>query len=117
MISAFFIFNQKGEVLISRLYRTDLKRSIADVFRIQVISNSDVRSPIITLGSTSFFHVRVNNVYLMAVTKNNANAALVFEFIYKFMNIARSYFGKVDEESVRNNFVLIYELIDGKQPF
>ncbi|KAG9013852.1 hypothetical protein FRB93_000233 [Tulasnella sp. JGI-2019a] len=99
MISAFFIFNQKGEVLISRLYRTDLKRSIADVFRIQVISNSDVRSPIITLGSTSFFHVRVNNVYLMAVTKNNANAALVFEFIYKFMNIARSYFGKVDEES------------------
>ncbi|KAG9039182.1 hypothetical protein FRB95_011767 [Tulasnella sp. JGI-2019a] len=99
MISAFFIFNQKGEVLISRLYRTDLKRSIADVFRIQVISNSDVRSPIITLGSTSFFHVRVNNVYFMAVTKNNANAALVFEFIYKFMNIARSYFGKVDEES------------------
>ncbi|KAN0101359.1 Mu homology domain containing protein [Tylopilus felleus] len=61
MISAFFIFNQKGEVLISRLYRTDFKRSIADVFRIQV-SNSDVRSPIITLGSTGFFHVRVNTL-------------------------------------------------------
>ncbi|KAG8932150.1 hypothetical protein FRC03_001294 [Tulasnella sp. 419] len=112
MISAFFIFNQKGEVLISRLYRTDLKRSIADVFRIQVVSNSDVRSPIITLGSTSFFHVRVNNVYIMAVTKNNANAALVFEFIYKFVNIGKSYFAKVDEEAVKNNFVLIYELID-----
>ncbi|KAG8954457.1 hypothetical protein FRC04_011784 [Tulasnella sp. 424] len=112
MISAFFIFNQKGEVLISRLFRPDLKRSIADVFRIQVVSNSDVRSPIITLGSTSFFHVRVNNVYVMAVTKNNANAALVFEFIYKFNSIARSYFSKVDEESVKNNFVLIYELID-----
>ncbi|PAV23846.1 clathrin adaptor mu subunit [Pyrrhoderma noxium] len=92
MISAFFIFNQKGEVLISRLYRTDLKRSIADVFRIQVVSNSDVRSPIITLGSTSFFHVRTNNLYIMAVTK--------------------AYFGKVDEESVKSNFVLIYELID-----
>ncbi|KAJ3568303.1 hypothetical protein NP233_g5808 [Leucocoprinus birnbaumii] len=91
MISAFFIFNQKGEVLISRLYRPDFKRSIADVFRIQVVSNSDVRSPIITLGSTSFFHVRVNNL---------------------FINIGKSYFGKVDEESVKNNFVLIYELID-----
>ncbi|KAG8993888.1 hypothetical protein FRB90_000575 [Tulasnella sp. 427] len=111
-VEAFFIFNQKGEVLISRLFRPDLKRSIADVFRIQVVSNSDVRSPIITLGSTSFFHVRVNNVYVMAVTKNNANAALVFEFIYKFNSIARSYFSKVDEESVKNNFVLIYELID-----
>lgn len=39
------------------------------MFRIQVISNADVRSPIITLGSTSFFHVRINNVYLVAVTK------------------------------------------------
>jgi len=28
-----------------------------------------VRSPIITLGSTSFFHVRINNVYVLAVTK------------------------------------------------
>ncbi|KAH8813541.1 Mu homology domain-containing protein [Flagelloscypha sp. PMI_526] len=112
MISAFFIFNQKGEVLISRLYRTDFKRSIADVFRIQVVSNADVRSPIITLGSTSFFHVRVNNLYVVAVTKTNANAALVFEFCYKFINIAKSYFGKVDEESIKNNFVLIYELID-----
>ncbi|KAG1756904.1 AP-2 complex subunit mu-domain containing protein [Suillus paluster] len=112
MISAFFIFNQKGEVLISRLYRTDFKRSIADVFRIQVVSNSDVRSPIITLGSTSFFHVRVNNLYVVCVTKTNANAALVFEFCYRFISIAKSYFGKVDEESVKNNFVLIYELID-----
>ncbi|KAH7929629.1 clathrin adaptor, mu subunit, partial [Leucogyrophana mollusca] len=109
---AFFVFNQKGEVLISRLYRTDFKRSIADVFRIQVVSNSDVRSPIITLGSTSFFHVRVNNLYVVAVTKTNANAALVFEYCYRFISIAKSYFGKVDEESVKNNFTLIYELID-----
>ncbi|KAF8647493.1 hypothetical protein AX16_006698 [Volvariella volvacea WC 439] len=112
MISAFFIFNQKGEVLISRLYRPDFKRSIADVFRIQVVSNSDVRSPIITLGSTSFFHVRTNNLYVVAITKSNANAALVFEFCYRFINIAKSYFGKIDEESIKNNFVLVYELID-----
>jgi len=57
-------------------------------------------------------HVRVNNLYVVAVTKNNANAALVFEFCYRFISIAKSYFGKVDEESVKNNFVLIYELID-----
>ncbi|KAB5595460.1 AP-2 adaptor complex subunit mu [Ceratobasidium theobromae] len=111
-MKAFFIFNQKGEVLISRLFRPDLKRSVADVFRIQVVSNSDVRSPIVTLGSTSFFHVRTNNVYVLAVTKCNADAALVFEFCYRFINIGKAYFGKVDEESVKNNFVLIYELLD-----
>ena len=36
-------------------------------------------------------------------------------FLYRFISISRSYFGKLDEESVKNNFVLIYELIDGKQ--
>lgn len=28
------------------------------------------------------------------------------------MQISRAYFGKLDEESVKNNFVLIYELLD-----
>lgn len=112
MISALFILNQKGEVLISKLFRPDLKRSIADIFRIHVISNPDVRSPIITLGSTSFFHVRHQNLFLTAVTKTNANAALVFEVLYRVINITRSYFGKLDEEAVKNNFVMIYELLD-----
>ena len=34
--------------------------------------------------------------------RNNANAALVFEFCYRFISIARAYFGKVDEESVKS---------------
>jgi len=90
------------------------RRSIAEVFRIEVISNSDVRSPILTLGSTSFFHVRHENLYIVALTKWNANAALVFEFCYRIINLGRSYFGKLDEVAVKENFVLIYELLDGK---
>ena len=88
---------------------------MADIFRIQVISNTDVRSPIVTLGSTSFFYVRHENLYIVAVTKCNANAALIFEFCYRLVNIGKAYFGKFDEEAVKNNFVLIYELLDGKQ--
>lgn len=88
------------------------RRSVADIFRIQVISNIDVRSPIITLGSTSFFHLRHENLYVVAVAKNNANAALVFEFCYRMISTGRSYFGRFDEEAVKNNFVLIYELLD-----
>ncbi|KAJ1935019.1 clathrin associated protein complex medium subunit, partial [Kickxella alabastrina] len=114
MISAVFIYNQKGEVLISRLYRHDVKRSVADVFRVHVISSptSVVRSPVTTLGSTSFFHIRYDNLWLCAVTKNNSSAALVFEFLYRLLGLGVSYFGRFDEEAVKNNFVLIYELLD-----
>lgn len=112
MISAVFLYNLKGEVLISRLYRHDLKRSIADAFRIQVISNADVRSPVLTIGSTTFLHVRHENLYVVAVTRINANAAMVFEFLDRLISLGKSYFGKFDEDAVKSNFVLIYELLD-----
>lgn len=113
MLSGILIFNQKGENLIFRAFRNDCRPRLADVFRIQVISNAQVRSPILTLGSTTFSHVKHENIYLVAITKSNANAALVFEFLYRLIQLGRGYFGKFDEEAVKNNFVLVYELLDG----
>ena len=43
----------------------------------------------------------------------NVNAAMVFEFLHKVMEVLQSYFGNITEENVKNNFVLIYELFDG----
>ncbi|KAI9844334.1 MAG: hypothetical protein M1837_005638 [Sclerophora amabilis] len=112
MLSGILIFNQKGENLIFRAFRNDCRPRLADVFRIQVISNAQVRSPILTLGSTTFSHVKHENLYLVAITKSNANAALVFEFLYRLVALGKGYFGKFDEEAVKNNFVLVYELLD-----
>lgn len=112
MISAIIVYNLKGEVLISRLYRDGLRRSIADVFRIQVISNPDNRSPVLTLGSTSFLHIRHENLYIVGITRSNVDAALVFEFLQKLVQLGKSYFGKFDEAAVKSNFALIYELLD-----
>jgi AP-2 complex subunit mu-1 len=49
-----------------------------------------------------------------AVTKQNVNAAMVFEFLLKIIDCMQSYFGKISEENVKNNFVLIYEILDGE---
>ena len=51
---------------------------------------------------------------MAAVTKQNVNAAMVFEFLLKIIDVMHSYFGKISEENIKNNFVLIYELLDGK---
>ncbi|RMD42511.1 hypothetical protein DV735_g2613, partial [Chaetothyriales sp. CBS 134920] len=112
MLSGILVFNQKGENLIFRAFRADCRPRLADIFRIQVISNPQVRSPILTLGSTTFSHVKHENIYLAAVTKSNANAAVIFEFLYRFIGLGKGYFGKLDEDAVKNNFVLIYELLD-----
>jgi len=37
---------------------------------------------------------------------------MIVMFLYRFVQLLKSYFNEVDEESVRDNFVIIYELLD-----
>jgi len=113
MIGGLFCYNHKGEVLISRVYRDDIGRNAVDAFRVNVIhARQQVRSPVTNIARTSFFHIKRSNLWLAAVTKQNVNASMVFEFLLKVVDIMQNYFGKISEENVKNNFVLIYELLD-----
>jgi len=113
MIGGLFIYNHKGEVLISRVYRDDIGRNAVDAFRVNVIhARQQVRSPVTNIARTSFFHIRRSNIWVAAVTKQNVNAAMVFEFLLKVCAVMQAHFGKISEENIKNNFVLIYELLD-----
>lgn len=51
------------------------------------------------------------NLYLVAVTCVNANAAMIFEFLRKFLELCDAYF-EWNEVNVKKYFPLIYELLD-----
>lgn len=38
--------------------------------------------------------------------------AVAFQFLHELVNVFKKYFGTFDEDSIKNNFVLIYELLD-----
>lgn len=60
MIGGLFVYNHKGEVLISRVYRDDIGRNAVDAFRVNVIhARQQVRSPVTNIARTSFFHIKV----------------------------------------------------------
>ena len=113
MISALLFINQKGEVVISRMYRDGFTRATAETFRAQVIGNKEEgRSPVKVVGETVFMYIKHGNMYAVAVSSGNAQAALAFQFLHELIKVLKSYFGDFTEESVRNNFILIYELLD-----
>ena len=61
----------------------------------------------------SFLFSRHRNLYFVAVTRGNPNPALGFEFLYHLKNIFKAYFGEgFDEDTLRDNMTLIYELMD-----
>lgn len=118
-MSAIFILDLKGKVLISRDYRGDLKPGCVERFMPIVMDMEDEGngSPIVTADGTSFMYIKSNNVYVVAASRRNANAALTFVFLHKLVCIFREYFSELEEESIRDNFVIIYELLDEVMDF
>jgi AP-2 complex subunit mu-1 len=89
-------------------------RLVTEAFRLQVIGGKDVKGPVVIIDRTSYLYIRKGNVYIVAVTKTNSHAGAIFEVLYKLIHVFESYFGaQFDENSIRNNFVVIYELLDG----
>ncbi len=46
------------------------------------------------------------------MTKQNANVTVMVLFLYKLVDVFKKYFGELEEESIRDNFVILYELFD-----
>lgn len=58
-----------------------------------------------------YFH-KHNDLNLVAISRKNNNAVLVFTFLHTLVAVLESYFKDVQEESIRDNFVIVYELLD-----
>ena len=58
-------------------------------------------------------YIRQKNIYLVAATRGNPNAAMIFEYLFQKLRIIKSYLGDdVDDEAIQGSFTLIYELLD-----
>ena len=54
---------------------------------------------------------------VLAVTNRNSNATNVLLFLHKIIEVFSEYFKELEEESIRDNFVIIYELLDEMMDF
>ena len=114
-ISALYILDNKGRVLISRSYRSNISSSVIDTYNSKLIEFTDenaYRPMFIDNEGISYFHMGVNNLILLIVATENVNTTLIFAFLYKMVEVLTEYFKEVEEESIRDNFVVIYELLD-----
>ena len=100
--------------------RDDVGRTAADSFRLQVVAAKETgnAAPVKRIENCSFLYTRHLNMYFVALTRSNVNPALVFEYIFQLIKILKSYLGDdFDENAMRNNMTLIYELMDETMDF
>lgn len=68
--------------------------------------------PVLHRDGVSYASVRHADVLLLAVARANANAASALLFLHRLAAVFEHFFGALEEESLRDNFVVAYELLD-----
>ena len=56
--------------------------------------------------------LQYSNLYLLAMCRSNVNATAVLTFLHRLLDVFKHYFTELEEESLRDNFVIAYELLD-----
>ncbi|XP_068130470.1 AP-1 complex subunit mu-2 [Hyperolius riggenbachi] len=117
--SAVFVLDLKGKPLICRNYKGDIDMAVIDHFMPLLVQREEEGSlsPLLTHGKVHFLWIKHSNLYLVALTNKNANASLVYSFLYKLVEVFTEYFKELEEESIRDNFVIVYELLDELMDF
>eukprot|EP00741_Cyanophora_paradoxa_P020006 tig00021181_g19309.t1 len=116
-VSALFLMDIKGKVIMSRNYRGDVPMGVVDKFAQRLQDDEADITPVFHMEGVTFVYVKYNNLVLLAVTKRNSNAANILLFLYKLIQVFCDYFKELEEESIRDNFVIIYELLDEMMDF
>lgn len=78
---------------------------------------SNAVSPCFSDEGINYLYIRHSNLYILALTKRNTNAAEILLFLHKLVEVFTEYFKELEEESIRDNFVVIYELLDEMMDF
>ncbi|CAF2075759.1 hypothetical protein Bca4012_089656 [Brassica carinata] len=118
--SALFLLDIKGRVLVWRDYRGDVSAAQAERFFSKLIEkegDSQSNDPVAYDNGVTYMFVQHSNVYLMIASRQNCNAASLLSFLHRVIDVFKHYFEELEEESLRDNFVVVYELLDEMMDF
>ena len=112
-ISCLAIIDKKGKPILFRSYKNDVGAACLDLFNQKLLDFDAESSPsLIVAEEQAFFFLPHQNLTLLALTRENANALMVFTFLGAFLALLLECFTQVDAERVRENAIFIYELMD-----
>ncbi|CAN1295543.1 AP-1 complex subunit mu-2 [Linum perenne] len=119
-VSALFLLDIKGRVLVWRDYRGDVTALQAEKFFTKLIEKEgdpQSQDPVVYDNGVSYMFIQHSNVYLMTASRQNCNAASLLSFLHRVVDVFKHYFEELEEESLRDNFVVVYELLDEMMDF
>ena len=115
MLSQFFILSERGDTLAFRDYRGDVVAGTPEIFhrRLKAFEAAGVHPPpVFNVEGTQFIQIVKHGLYFVCTSIQNVSPVFLLEFLQKISMLVKDYCGVVNEEAVRYNFALIYEILD-----
>ena len=112
-ISQLFILSRRGDSIIYRDFRRDIKKS-NDIFfhNVNFIKEEEIAPPLFNIDGINFIYVKTDDLYIVISTLDNASPNYYLEVLDRIIKVINDHIGILNEETIRKNFVLIYEIID-----
>jgi len=110
MISQLFVLAPNGHTIVHKDYRGDVPKEAPEIFLRRVVEKTD--QPVFQVDGVNYICVRKNGLFFLCTTVYNVPPAFVIELLTQLTKVCKDYIGVLNEESLRKNFTLIYELVD-----
>lgn len=124
MASQIHFLDIKGKTLLSRDYKGDIPSNTIEKFPLLLLDlendeNNEESNykPFVNYQGINYVYINHNNLYVCALTRKNDNVMAIIVFLSKLIEVLTEYFKVLEEESIRDNFVIIYELLDEMMDF
>lgn len=116
MISQFFVLSQRGDHIVFRDYRGEVPKGSAEIFfrKVKFWNDDEAEDapPVFNVDGVNYIHVKVAGLFFVVTTMVNVSPSLLLELLQRIARVTKDYLGVLNEDSLRKNFILVYELLD-----
>jgi len=114
MIQSLFIINNQGEIIIEKHWRGRVSRTVGEYFVEQVrkAGKPEETPPVIAMSNHYIIHVLRSDVFFVGVVQSETPPMMVVELLNRLVEILTSYIGKINDNNIKQNFVILYQLLD-----
>eukprot|EP01036_Dinobryon_divergens_P032368 gene32368-41938_t len=117
-IGQIFILSPRGDTIINKDYRGDALPNMHEVFfrKVKFWDKSDA-PPVFQIEDVTYIYIKRNSLIIACTTRFNVSPSATIELLNRMAKVFKDYCGILTEESIRKNFILVYELLDEMMDF
>ncbi|KAJ1398956.1 clathrin assembly complex, medium subunit, partial [Ochromonadaceae sp. CCMP2298] len=107
------------EVLIEKHWRGVTSRSVCEHFwnEVNKYDSKDEMPPIVAAGKHYLISILREDIFMIATTASETQPLLIIELLHRIFEIFDEYLGGVDEATIKDNFSLVYQLLEEMMDF